>query len=97
MKGKKEWLIQAGKRLAREAKKKVSGKPACGIMFNCVARKALLGKEANIEIGGIDKLLDVPLAGFYSYGEQSPTRRGTIGHKNQTINLLLFADKLITD
>ena len=97
MKGKKEWLIHAGKQLAREAKEKAGGKPACGIMFNCVARKVLLGKGINSEIMEINALLDVPFAGFYTYGEQSPTSRGTNGHKNQTINLLLFADKLITD
>ncbi len=97
MKGKKEWLIQAGEQAAREAKRKAGGTPACGIMFNCVARKALLGKQAGTEIKEISKLLNAPFAGFYTYGEQSPTSRGANGHKNQTINLLLFADKLITD
>ncbi|MCD6522591.1 MAG: FIST C-terminal domain-containing protein [Candidatus Diapherotrites archaeon] len=97
MKGSSDTLLRAGKRVAEEAKKELVGKPECGFIFNCVARKVFMKRNAEREIKEIYKKVKAPLIGFYTYGEQSPTMGGAICHKNQTIHLLLVSDSLITD
>ena len=43
-------------------------------MFNCIAREKLFAQKAKEEIDEIMKIIgsDVPLLGFYTYGEQAP-------------------------
>lgn len=44
------------------------------IVFNCIARHNLFGEDAYREINAIREVLgnDVPMIGFYTYGEQAP-------------------------
>lgn len=51
--------------------------PAAALFFSCAARKLLLGTRTNEEFGIIESVIgaDVPVCGFYGYGEIGP--RGT--------------------
>ena len=61
--------------------------PALAIVFDCGARLMLRGMEgARQEIGAIREEIGpgVPMAGFYTYGEQAPTAGGPVGFHNET-------------
>lgn len=73
--GSKEEAIAAAKEAAEQALSQLAGRsPKAIIMFNCIARKKLFGRFANDEIAAIQEVLgkDVPLIGFYTYGEIAP-------------------------
>jgi len=66
---------------AKEAASKLMGDleadkatPRFVLMFNCIAREKLFGKNAIDEIQAIEGIIGkgVPLLGFYTYGEQAP-------------------------
>jgi hypothetical protein len=66
-------------RVAKEAAVKAiegldGGKPKAVIIFNCIARNKLFGERSGEEISAIQEAIgkDVPLIGFYTYGEQAP-------------------------
>ena len=73
--GSQDEAIVAAKNAAETALSHLNGKkPVFALMFNCIARKKLFGRKANEEIEAIKKILgeDLPLIGFYTYGEQAP-------------------------
>lgn len=73
--GSKEDAVEAAKDAARNALATLDGKkPKAIIMFNCIARNKLLGRHADDEIKAIQQIFggEVPLIGFYTYGEQAP-------------------------
>ena len=49
-------------------------KPKFILMFNCIAREKLFGARAKEEIAAVMNIIgnEVPLLGFYTYGEQAP-------------------------
>ena len=73
--GSKDIAIKAAAKAARIAKEQLKGNaPAAILVFNCIARKKLFGRYADSEINAIKSVLgkDVPLIGFYTYGEIAP-------------------------
>lgn len=75
MLGGKEKAIQAAREAALNAFSQLKGaKPRAIFVFNCMARHKLLGPRIGDEIAAIQEVLgsDVPLIGFYTYGEQAP-------------------------
>lgn len=73
--GSKDKAIEAAKDAAQHALDQLGGKdPRAVIIFDCIARQKLFGRSANDEIAAIREVfgLDVPLIGFYTYGEQAP-------------------------
>ncbi|MDI6778469.1 MAG: FIST N-terminal domain-containing protein [Patescibacteria group bacterium] len=73
--GSKENAIAAAKDAAQKALEQLGGsRPKAVIVFNCIARNKLFGKDAGEEIQAIQSILgvNVPLIGFYTYGEQAP-------------------------
>ncbi len=58
--------------------------PKFVLMFNCIAREKLFAAKAKDEIDAIMNIIgrDVPLLGFYTYGEQAPLG-GEIRNKRQ--------------
>lgn len=73
--GSKEEAIVAAKDAAQKALAQLAGKtPRVAIIFNCIARRKLFGRYANDEITAIQGILgkDVPVIGFYTYGEIAP-------------------------
>lgn len=76
MMGDVDKALGAAKEAAENALRQLKGaKPKAILIFNCVARFKLLTEERiSDEIKEVQKVLgeDVPLIGFYTYGEQAP-------------------------
>lgn len=73
--GSVEEAVKVAKLAAVNAKDLLEGeKPQAIIVFNCIARNKLFGQRSGEEISAIQEVLgrDVPLIGFYTYGEQAP-------------------------
>ena len=75
--GSKEKAVEAAEDAARRVMKEFDidrAKPKFMLMFNCIAREKLFGQKAIDEIHAVMKIIgeDVPLLGFYTYGEQAP-------------------------
>ena len=67
-------------------------------MFNCIAREKLFGSRAGEEIKAVMKIIgkDIPLLGFYTYGEQAPINGeildvGKINSRFYNETVVLFA------
>jgi hypothetical protein len=68
-------IINGAKLAAEQAKESLQGvKPQVILMFSCVGRKLVLGRRTSEEVAAVQKVLgeDVPLLGFYTYGEIGP-------------------------
>lgn len=100
--GSKKEAIEMARIAAGQALQALQGAPVRGlIVFNCIARKKLFGEDAGDEIRAIQDVIghDVPLIGFYTYGEQAPLsgetrhieRCNTTFH-NETIVLYVLGD-----
>ncbi|MDP3779223.1 MAG: FIST N-terminal domain-containing protein [bacterium] len=75
--GSKEKAIEAAQDAAQHLMKdfeRQNAKPKFMLMFNCIAREKLFASKAHEEIDAIMDIVgkDVPLLGFYTYGEQAP-------------------------
>ena len=64
-------------------------------MFNCIAREKLFAQKAKEEIDAVLAILgeDVPLLGFYTYGEQAPLG-GEINNKSK-INSKFYNETVV--
>jgi hypothetical protein len=68
-------IINGAKSAAQQAKESLKdAKPHAVLMFSCVGRKLVLGRRTDEEVAVVKKVLgeDVPLIGFYTYGEIGP-------------------------
>ena len=101
MLGDSEKAMQAAKEAAEGALAQLKGaKPKVIFVFNCIARWKLLGPKIGEEIKAIQEVLgkDVPLIGFYTYGEIAPLG-GLLGSEcfsvfhNETMTLLVLGEK----
>jgi hypothetical protein len=75
--GSKEKAVQAAEDAARKLMddfERAGSSPKFMLMFNCIAREKLFGQKAKDEISAVMAIVgrDVPLLGFYTYGEQAP-------------------------
>lgn len=73
--GSTEEAVKVAREAAQTALKQLEGAaPQAIIIFNCIARNKLFGERSGEEINAIQEVLgrDVPLIGFYTYGEQAP-------------------------
>ncbi|MEK7099392.1 MAG: FIST N-terminal domain-containing protein [Patescibacteria group bacterium] len=75
--GSKEKAIDAAQDAARHLMKDfeiAKTKPSFLLIFNCIAREKLFAQKAGDEIHAIMEIVghDVPMLGFYTYGEQAP-------------------------
>lgn len=85
--GSKEKAIEAAEEAARKVISDLradQAAPKFVLMFNCIAREKLFAQKAKEEIEAVKRILgeDVPLLGFYTYGEQAPLGGET---KNQQL------------
>ncbi len=85
-------LIETGINTAKKTISMIDNVSAL-FVFNCIARKAFLGNRAEEEIKKIYELAEVPIIGFYTYGEQSFTSTTPISHRNQTISIMAIEGK----
>lgn len=75
MVGSKEEAVKVAKQAAQNAVDQLEGeKPKAVVIFNCIARNKLFADNPAAEIQAIQEAVgsDVPLIGFYTYGEQAP-------------------------
>lgn len=75
--GSKERAIEAAEDAAKKLMRDFSARratPKALFMFNCIAREKLFAQEAKDEISAVMNIIgrDVPLLGFYTYGEEAP-------------------------
>lgn len=80
-----EEAVKVAKMAAKNALDQLEGAtPKAIIIFNCIARNKLFGSRSGEEIAAIQEVLgrDVPLIGFYTYGEQAPMN-GEVKNINQ--------------
>jgi hypothetical protein len=66
--------------------------PDALIMFSCGGRLAELGPLISGEIDGIQKALDVPMAGFFTYGEYGRATDGDNEYHNYTCCWVALAE-----
>jgi len=92
MTGDVDSVLSASDEACRLAVEALEGRPARGVIaFDCIARRAALGEDSDEEIRRIgERVGDVPLIGFYTYGEIARTR-GMGGFHNQTLVVLAVA------
>jgi len=92
--------IQAAEEAAEGALTQLKGaKPKVIFVFDCMARCKLLGPRIGEEIVAIQNVLgkEVPLIGFYTYGEQAPLG-GVVGPEcfsvfhNETMALMVLGE-----
>jgi len=67
--------------------------PDCMLLFSCVARHIALGPTVEDEIEVIGERWDVPLAGFFTYGEIGHNSQGKCDFHNETCTLMLMREK----
>lgn len=98
--GDSDRAIQAAKEAAENALSQLKGaEPKAILVFNCIARSKLLGQRREEEIVAIQEILgkNVPLIGFYTYGEQAPLG-GKLGpdcysvFHNETMTLMVLGE-----
>ena len=68
-------IINGAKLAAEQAKESLKdARPQAILMFSCVGRKLVLGRRTQEEVAIVKKVLgeNVPLIGFYTYGEIGP-------------------------
>lgn len=75
--GSKEKAVEAAQDAARKLMEDLAADkslPSFILMFNCIAREKLFGQKAIDEIQAVQEIVgkNIPLLGFYTYGEQAP-------------------------
>ena len=98
MMGSKERALEAAHKAAEQALAGLGGKkPTFALVFSSCSRARLFGRRAWEEISTIRDVLgkEVPLAGFYDYGEQAPLTaagfRGLSYFHNETLVVCAIA------
>ncbi|MEN8249196.1 MAG: FIST N-terminal domain-containing protein [Bacteroidota bacterium] len=94
-------IIKGAELAAEQAKNSLGkAKPKVILMFSCVGRKLVLGRRTEEEIIAVRKVLgdDVPIIGFYTYGEIGPIDKmnkelSSPKFHNETVVLWALAEK----
>jgi hypothetical protein len=63
------------------------------VLFSCKGRHLALGPMVEDEISAVHKLWNVPLVGFFSYGEIGPVPQGQCDFHNHTLVPVLIKEK----
>lgn len=93
MKANFDKLIAAASTAAAQTMSPMPGKPDFVLLVSCVGRKLILGPRIDEEVEAVIETLgpDIPIAGFYSYGEISPVHEGgSCQLHNQTMTITSF-------
>lgn len=99
MLGNKESAISAARFASAVALERLkSDKPKFALVFDSVARLKLLGNDAQKEIDTIRQIIgpQLPIAGFYTYGEQAPLKAdihlGRSYFHNETVLVVIVGE-----
>ena len=100
--GSREAAVKVAKTAAKDALSQLDGSsPKAVIIFNCIARNKLFGDRSGDEIDAIQEVIgkNVPLIGFYTYGEQAPLggqvknlEQCNSAFHNETVVICILAD-----
>lgn len=103
MVGSREEAVKVARMAAQNAIAQLNGaSPKAVIIFNCIARNKLFGERAGDEIEAIQEVIgkEVPLIGFYTYGEQAPLggevkniERCNPAFHNETVVITVIGEK----
>ena len=63
------------------------------VLFSCKARHMALGPMVEDEISAVHKLWEVPMVGFFTYGEIGPVPQGRCDFHNHTLVPVLINEK----
>lgn len=93
-------IIQAATQAARTAMDNLQGdnaeiKPKIVFIYSCMARKIVLGSKTQNEIAAVQNIVgqNVPIIGFYTYGEFSPAGESNTSYfHNETITLSIIGE-----
>ncbi|MBI4775481.1 MAG: FIST C-terminal domain-containing protein [Deltaproteobacteria bacterium] len=98
MEARPEQLIEAARETVRNALLRGQiQRPAVALVFSCALRRHILRERSSEEISAIRSLLpEIPILGFYSFGEQGVNDAGVSGHGNEKITALVLGDELST-
>lgn len=101
MVGSREEAVKVAKEAAALAVEQLQGaEPKFVLVFNCIARNKLFGDRGGDEINAIQESIgkQVPLIGFYTYGEQAPLygevknlEKCSPGFHNETVVIAVIA------
>lgn len=78
---------------AQEIKKNTHEKAEALFIFSCVGRLSALGPMAQDENEGLAEVWDVPMAGFYSYGEFGNGENGKLEYHSTTNSWVVLKEK----
>ena len=102
MVGSREEAVRVAELAAQNALEQLDGSAPKGIViFNCIARNKLFGDKSGDEIDAIREAIgkQVPLIGFYTYGEQAPLggevrniEQCNSAFHNETVVICILAD-----
>lgn len=98
MRGTIDNLVDGAQAAARQASEAMAAQgvvPEVCLFVSCVGRRLLMGQRTEEEIEAVAAAIgpQVPLGGFYSYGEIAPQNsRSPTGFHNQTVTLTLWAE-----
>lgn len=70
-------------------------KPDLALLISCVGRRMLMDQRTEEELEEVSEILgtDVPMCGFYSYGEIAPLSKGNASElHNQTMTITLISE-----
>jgi hypothetical protein len=88
--------LEATKRATRMAMQDLGrSNPALVFFFSCMARRIVLGRRTEEEVENVRQVVgaEVPMLGFYSYGEFCPAKRGgpsLLHNETATVSILGF-------
>lgn len=98
MRGSIDHLVNGAERAAQQAHEEMLAQgvaPQLCLFVSCVGRRMLLGQRTEEELEAVASVIggDVPISGFYSYGEIAPQNAAVpAGLHNQTVTLTLLAE-----
>ncbi|WBL26376.1 FIST signal transduction protein [Zunongwangia sp. HGR-M22] len=88
-------IAEGAAKAAADAMKNRSKKPQLALLVSCIGRKIVMDQRVEEEIEEVSEILghNVPVAGFYSYGEIAPFSTSTACNlHNQTMTLTLISE-----
>lgn len=91
-----ENLVEGAAQAAESTLESLSGRePEFALIVSCVGRRSVLSQRAEEELEAVqDVFCNAPMAGFYSYGEISPTLNNeACSLHNQTITITAFSEQ----
>lgn len=95
MKAEFDNLLEGTSQAATQAISRLSGKPELSLVISCIGRKLLFDKRIEEEIVSLQEVIgkDVPIGGFYSYGEICPIKKGLAELHHQMLALSVYRER----